>query len=347
MSTIQTLITNTLQTESSLPIIPSVQAFMTDIIDYAGLFPPAKLPLAEAFKNYVQYVQGGDRWMLSHFIISVNQLEALSSLLPQYTVPPTPFLLSVLGRASTHSDTFLKDLALDLQIINNFQQQHQAKIMVDMFEGKLPTDLIPNTDKIHTLLLSVAELFREGFKSTKIKTILPFYEVMPASNWHKTAEATIKAMAAYNQNPNQTLISQIGFKLRCGGVEAAAFPSTARVAFIIAACRDANIPLKATAGLHHPIRHFNETVQTKMHGFINVFGSALLAYQHHLDEAQIKNILEDETSTHFKFDNNGFGWQDLTIANSDIVNLRQKALISYGSCSFDEPREDLKQLNLL
>ena len=35
-------------------ILPSVRAFLAGIIDYAGLFPPAKLPLEKAIRNSVR-----------------------------------------------------------------------------------------------------------------------------------------------------------------------------------------------------------------------------------------------------------------------------------------------------
>jgi hypothetical protein len=104
--------------------------------------------------------------------------------------------------------------------------------------------------------------------------------------------------------------------------------------------------MKCTAGLHHPIRHYNESVQTKMYGFINVFGAGLLAGDQSLSQEKIQKILEEENASNFLFDDEGFSWNDLRIAISGIANARKK-MISFGSCSFDEPREDLQKLNLL
>jgi hypothetical protein len=125
-----------------------------------------------------------------------------------------------------------------------------------------------------------------------------------------------------------------------------AFPSIEQVAWAIASVRDAGVPLKCTAGLHHPIRHYNESVQTKMHGFLNVFGAGVLAEAKDLSQAQIQPILEDENPKNFTFDENDFAWKDLRVATSELAKSRL-FVTSFGSCSFDEPREDLRKLGIL
>ena len=57
-----------------------VQEFLANIIDYAGLFPPAKLPMEEAFANYLRYRSGAMSWMLSRFICPARRLEEVQVL---------------------------------------------------------------------------------------------------------------------------------------------------------------------------------------------------------------------------------------------------------------------------
>ena len=105
-----------------------------------------------------------------------------------------------------------------------------------------------------------------------------------------------------------------------------------------------NVKLKFTAGLHHPIRHFNEQIGTKMHGFVNVFGAALLFYTNKINKNTLIEALEDENPNNFNFKNSSFSWKNNSLPVKEIVVLRDEALLSYGSCSFDEPRDDLKDL---
>jgi hypothetical protein len=137
-----------------------------------------------------------------------------------------------------------------------------------------------------------------------------------------------------------------GFKLRCGGTDAAAFPTPEQVAGTITACRGAGVPLKFTAGLHHPLRHFDAGVRTPMHGFLNVFVAGVLATVHGLGEDEVRRIVEDEDAGHFVFTDQECRWGDWAVAVAQIVAAR-RAVVSFGSCSFDEPRADLRALRLL
>ena len=75
-----------------------------------------------------------------------------------------------------------------------------------------------------------------------------------------------------------------GLKIRCGGLDASAVPTVDAVAAAISAGLVTDLPLKATQGLHHPIRHHDATLGATVHGFLNLFAAAVLARAHHLDD---------------------------------------------------------------
>ena len=56
--------------------------------------------------------------------------------------------------------------------------------------------------------------------------------------------------------------------------------------------------------------------------------------------------LEDEDPSSFSFDKHAFAWKAWNVSTERIVEHR-KIITSFGSCSFDEPREDLRELDLL
>ena len=124
-----------------------------------------------------------------------------------------------------------------------------------------------------------------------------------------------------------------------------AFPTSAQIALALGAPATHQVPIKFTAGLHHPLRQFRDEVQTKMHGFMNVLGAAVLTAEHKWDSAQTTSMLEDEDVRSFKFDDEFFAWRDWKI---DLPRLkdRRRCVTTFGSCSFDEPREDLRALKL-
>jgi hypothetical protein len=83
-----------------------------------------------------------------------------------------------------------------------------------------------------------------------------------------------------------------------------------------------------------------------MHGFLNVLGAAILAAEHKWDARQAAIMLEDEEADSFSFTQDVFAWRDWKI-DIERLQYRRKFVTSFGSCSFDEPLDDLRALGLL
>ena len=84
-----------------------------------------------------------------------------------------------------------------------------------------------------------------------------------------------------------------------------------------------------------------------MFGFLNVFVGGCLAYDTSLDEEVLRELLIDEALDSFDFTADRLAWHDRTLSLAQITNARDHFAVSFGSCSFDEPRDDLRELNLL
>ena len=173
--------------------------------------------------------------------------------------------------------------------------------------------------------------------SAILRELPVFWEAPP-----ERAEETIELIAGHNSRGEMTF----GYKLRTGGVSADAFPTSAQIARALVTAATHQVPIKFTAGLHHPIRQFRDEVNTKMHGFLNVLGAAVLAAEHRWDSGQAATMLEDEDPHSFTFTDDFFAWRDWKIDTGRLQD-RRKVVKSFGSCSFDEPRDDLRALNLL
>jgi hypothetical protein len=335
---------------------PSLHALLSSIVDYAGLFPPAKLPLEDSIRNYARYRQEPDRWMLGRFIIPAARLTELAPFADLFNHEP-PFLFSALGRGGDTMRAFLTGLRSDLEAITQFHQQHEGKATVDVLEVKLPADVLgpKGADAVKQLFLQTALMLDQHAPAK----LTPYYEPSLSGDWRALLNHFPPALATANASTATTRVinpsappppesgHQGGFKLRCGGLEAAAFPSIEQVAAVITACHEHRIPLKATAGLHHPLRRFDASVQTHMHGFLNVFGAAVLAHTRPWCEELGQIILSEEDPSAFRFDADSFQWRDLRVSVADIQAARRRAAISFGSCSFDEPRDDLRTLGFI
>jgi hypothetical protein len=142
-------------------------------------------------------------------------------------------------------------------------------------------------------------------------------------------------------------------KIRTGGVVPEAIPSVEQVAAFIHACHAADVPFKATAGLHHPIRaeypltYEPAAPRAVMHGFLNIFVAAVLVREAELEIEHTIEILREITPAGFRFTDAGIAFRDTPVPTIEIARTREAFALSFGSCSFDEPVDDLRKMELI
>jgi hypothetical protein len=300
----------------------SLRALLERSIDYAGLFPPASLQLQPALTKHAQYVRSSEVWMLGALILPVGQFAVVAEHLAQFD-EEHPLNISALGPKTENGEAFSAALADAMSAIRTLLDAHAGVVTVTQLEMPLP----PGADA--ALLAQAREIL----------------DALPAF-WEAPASAAAETIALLAQHDRSTGVRPFGFKLRTGGVTADAFPTSTQIAAALVASAQQRVPIKFTAGLHHPVRLFHESVQTKMHGFLNVLGAGVLAAEHGWNEEQTAAMLDDEEAVSFTFTDDSFRWREWTIS-SDRLRARRELVTSLGSCSFDEPRDDLRQLDLL
>lgn len=311
------------------------RAFLSGLIDYAGLFPPAALPLGPALAEYARHRAGPDAWMLGRFIAPASRLEALAAAL---AADPAlggrdPWHLTVLVGGGADLPATLAALPAQADAVAVCEQGGPRGLSVEGLEAPLP----PGSGTAARLAEALAD---EGFGGRDL------YLEIPAGAAVDQALADIMAAAARLCGP-QGAFPVLGVKLRCGGLTPEAFPAPERVAAVLAGCARAALPLKFTAGLHHPVRHRSGSPPVTMHGFLNVIGAALLAGAGVADEARLLACLQETEAAAFRLDEDGFAWRDLRLDPAAVARVRQAGVSGFGSCSFDEPRQDLTALGLL
>ena len=303
-----------------MPAAASFRALLGRSIDYAGMFPPCSLELGPALTNQAEYVRSGDSWMLSAFVLPIAKFAESASFVAQFD-KQHQLRVSALGPKTENAKDFLDELRKAAEAVRSFQAQHGGNVSVPQLEMLLPQEI--DLAALNEAAAIVTDLKLQCF-------------------WEAPADSAEKAIALLARAKQPAF----GFKLRTGGVIADAFPSSVQIARAILASTKHHVPIKFTAGLHHPIRQFRDEVKTEMHGFLNVLGVGVLSAEHHWDEAQTIEMLEDQRAASFEFHDTVFAWRDWEIT-LDRIKARRKFVTSFGSCSFDEPREDLHVLNLL
>jgi hypothetical protein len=303
-------------------VAASLKSLLAKSIDYAGMFPPCSLALESALRNQAEYGRSPDAWMLGAFVLSTEQFDATKQLLSQFDAQH-PLRVAALGPKTTSADAFLEALEEADAGIRSLSRHNVDLVSISHFEMLLPHDVGSASLK----------------EAKSILGDLPvFWEAPP-----DRAVQTIALLAEFNSDADS---ATFGYKLRTGGVTADAFPTSMQIAKALVTPATHQLPIKFTAGLHHPLRQYRAEVRTKMHGFLNVLGAAVLAAEHRWDTNQTAIMLGDENVDSFSFTDEFFAWREWRI-DTKRLQYRRQFVVSFGSCSFDEPREDLRALNLL
>lgn len=248
----------------------SLEALLARLIDYAGLYPPAALPLPIVAERYGGFLASPEKWILNRLVLPAARLGEIE-LRPEWRVT----------------------------------------LLVDAQPGPLP----PQVETLETKLPH--------------RLSLPTYCEAPLDE-----------------------ISGAFAKVRTGGLTPDAIPLSPLVADFLCAAAARRIPFKATAGLHHPVRRVRpltyalDSPQATMHGFLNVFVAAAFAW-HGADRDTVLEVIDEPSPTAFEFLQEELHWRGRRLTTAQVQAARRDFAHSFGSCSFEEPVSDLRELELL
>jgi hypothetical protein len=291
----------------------SARSLLARIIDYAGLFPPADLPMPAAVYNYAHYLTLPFSWMLGRFVVPAARLE-------EFVREAAP-LLPPQGSSSVWGACLLSaDPERDIRRIEELQRDHPG-VRFESIELKANSaveiaaavKVIPGSIRLHCEIPLAGE-----FESL----------LAPMAQWGVRA------------------------KIRCGGITPGTFPAADRVAAFLRECHAAGVSFKATAGLHHPVRgsypltYAPGSPTEVMHGFLNLFLAAAWV-RHGMPPDVTESLLEERSAAAFRFQDDGVEWREHQLSTAEILAARRDFALSFGSCSFSEPVADLRILNLI
>ncbi len=383
-----------------------LRALLSESIDYAGTFPPARLSLGHALENFARYQSHPEGWMLARIVCRSDQLAELdaSATVLTSTAPhrarggplldliaeqlgvdrdklPSSgsledlgadsldavefameleeelgqeisaddignilrrggaHLLSVVIPAVDSAEETLDKLSITSKAAAHLELKHRERLKVDAIELRLPADVSQRPRKF--AMTDFIDVAMRRTSSPDLSVNKLFLEVPLTDRWQHNIDSAVEGIGARNDS------KRFGLKIRTGGLDRADFPSVEQLAYFIAACRDSRLCWKATAGLHGPLYHFDGKTGTWQYGFVNVLCAAVFATIHKLDQAQIEELLVQESLKEFLFEDGAIAWRDLRTATEELRQARGESIISFGSCSFEEPLDGLRELHLI
>jgi hypothetical protein len=294
-------------------MLPALRALFDGLIDYAGLYPPAALPMEQALCEYAGARAGPDGWALNRLVVPTARLEELAGCLaglPAGLRGNAPWRLAV---------TAGEDLVLCAKHAGEFAaRQGFEGLVIEAFETAVRTPA--EVERARAEVPAAVALMLE----------LPLAGDLPA-----LAQAVRSAGGIA--------------KLRAGGVRAADIPPPAAVLAFLTACAAERLPFKATAGLHHavrgpaPLTDDPGAPRAVMFGYLNVLLAAL-ALGSGAGQAEVLRLLEDEDRDAFRLEPEAIGWGERRFGTEEIARARGAFATTLGSCSFAEPLRELREL---
>lgn len=284
------------------------------LIDDAGLFPPARKPMTEAVADHRAARQGPAAWMLRRFLCPASRLEELDAA----GVGSDWELGAILA---TEGDDWGAGVGAELERVRAYRGGTEVRAL----ELRLPPASSPGE-----LVRRAVDVVEEANLSQPVELFLEV-PVTDEDGVVSTLEAIAEARAAAEGRYSRSLPAA---KIRCGGPSAQDFPPDEVVAAFISRCRRLGLPFKATAGLHHPFRQPDADTGALQHGFLNLLAAAALP-----EESLAAAVLEPRADA-FAISAGGIGWRG-KLAGPDAIARARRVFVAVGSCSFNEPLEEL------
>jgi hypothetical protein len=187
-----------------------------------------------------------------------------------------------------------------------------------VLDGELPGPVAAIEARLGSARPDSGELLRQAHELRGLADEV-YFELVLDESWRDALPAAIGAIAAVGGR----------VKLRCGGERV---PSAEQVALVLVCCHEAGVVMKATAGLHHPVRGGDE------HGFLNLLCAATLAHVEGADARALTEVMACEAPAELPF-------HELDAA--DARSARERLFKGFGSCSWREPVDDLRAIGWL
>ncbi|MDS1270973.1 hypothetical protein RIF23_11755 [Lipingzhangella sp. LS1_29] len=129
----------------------------------------------------------------------------------------------------------------------------------------------------------------------------------------------------------------LGLKIRCGGPRAELFPTPEELTEFIELAVANQVPMKATAGLHHAVRHTDPTTGFTHYGYLNLVGACAAAVAGAERDTVLAILTETDPPSLVA-----------RLHSTDPHTARRSRAIlrSYGSCDTAQPIHEAAELAL-
>lgn len=307
----------------------TLTTLLSRCLDYAGLFPPAALGVEEALQRFAEERGDGEFAMLSRFVCPALRLDELTDIAFRSS---SGLGVAVLPRGGRSTGDFLANLESDLIAIQRAVQLTHGRVDIDTIEVRPPSEALAVLP-LRKLVAATNALASR--RAPAVRQI--FVELAPGPQLAGQLEVLAEEQ---NQSANAASLT-LGYKLRTGGSDASAVPSSAHIAMALGSAAALGLPMKCTGGLHRPLR---TSEGAPMHGFVNLLVAATLAATGRSTIETLETVLEETSPAAFTFSARSLAWREHKLTTKAVSTARTNLLVSFGSCYADVPRCELQNL---
>ncbi|MGH3767760.1 MAG: hypothetical protein ACRDS0_26820 [Pseudonocardiaceae bacterium] len=279
------------------PSPPGVPPLLARLVDDAGLFPPSGVSVVDTVKAHLAARRAPYAGVIGFLLCPISRLGALVSALRKAR-PARPVALSLVADTGLGGLPKAVSTALD-----------NAKLLdLRMIEVPAPSDVDANW------LVQLTEFVPDDV----VRVVEPR---RGRPDWL----AGVRRVAEAGCWP----------KLRCGGKSVESFPSVEEVADFVTIATLTGQPFKATAGLHHAVRHHDQGTGLTHHGLLNMLVGTAQAVSgssaHEALRCTDAAALAAEAGS----------------LSEDSSRVVREVFACYGSVSLSDPVAELVRLGLL
>ncbi|HET9254204.1 MAG TPA: hypothetical protein VFO16_03250 [Pseudonocardiaceae bacterium] len=279
---------------------PSPSGFpplLARLVDDAGLFPPSGVSVPEVVKAHLAARRAPYAGLIGFLLCPISRLGAVVSALRKAR-PVRPVTLSLVA------DTGLGGLPKAISTALDNSKLFDLR----MVEVPAPSDVDANwlvqlTEFVPDDVVRVVEP-RRG----RPEWLSGVRRVAEAGCWPK---------------------------LRCGGTSVESFPTVEEVADFLAIATGTGAPFKATAGLHHAVRHHDQRTGLTHHGLLNM----LIGTAHAISGSSAHEALRCTDAAALA--------AEASALSKDTSRVVREVFACTGSVSVTDPVTDLTRLGLL
>jgi hypothetical protein len=329
---------------------------MLEIIDYAGLFPPAALASGDAISEFFAQSKDAElNWLFRRFV------------LPFAPVPRCEEIIAGLGQAAAQVGQNSLPASWGGRVPVSVLLPSIEPSKLDSLGGLGAFDaaLAAATSGFHhglQLMMGAAKSEEMIFAVEAVEWALPLDDERWNQQHTVEARGTLRAMRdlvpnlkiyieASWQNWSPALLGRIKdlvcddaltfCKIRTGGLAAASIPPPQVLARVLSDLVAADIGFKCTAGLHSALYETSPRFGFDMHGFVNLI-CATAGLSAGLKEQDIVSLFvmrrADQLIAALE--------EKLGNATSGALSRARHTMHSFGSCSVSEPRDSLKMIGI-